>query len=81
MPTKAEVLDATTIKVYDSLIANFDASKWATITMPTTHAECDATFKVAVFTFDIYAFETACAAASDACTFTAADYVPYAFGI
>lgn len=33
----------------------------------------------AVFSFELEAFETACATASD-CTFDKADYVPYAFG-
>ena len=44
-------------------------------------AECDATFKLGVFTFDKDSFALACAGASDGCTFTAADYSYLALGI
>ena len=61
-------------------MANFDESKWADLTPPTTGAECDIPYmKTAVFTVDLDAFESACALASD-CTFDKAAYVPYAFG-
>ena len=59
---------------------NFDATKWATITPIAEAIKCDiATMKAAVFTFDLDAWETACATVTG-CTFDKTLYVPYAFG-
>ena len=61
-------------------MANFDASKWAVITPITAEKECDiTTMKAGIFSFDLDAFETACATATG-CTFDKTAYVPYAFG-
>jgi hypothetical protein len=80
MTTIEEVRATHSQAVYDELMANFDATKWADITVITTAAECDiATFKAGVFSFDLDVWATACATATD-CTFDKTAYVPYAFG-
>jgi hypothetical protein len=79
-PTIEEARATHSQLVYDELMANFDATKWADITVPTTDSECDITFfKAGVFTFDLDAWETACAEV-DGCTFDKTAYEPLAFG-
>lgn len=47
--------------VYDSLMVNYDPLLWATVVPTTAEARCDiATMEVAVFTFDLDAFDIAC---------------------
>ena len=59
----------------------YDSTKWNVISPTTNSPKCDiATMTASLFPFDLDAFETACATATD-CTFIKADYVPYAFGI
>lgn len=59
---------------------NFDETKWAVITPIEEQKKCDINFmKAAVFTVDLNAFETACAAA-DGCTFDKTAYEPLALG-
>ena len=59
---------------------NFDLAKWSDITPINDGAECDITqMKVAVFSFDLDAWETRCATVTG-CTFDKTLYVPYAFG-
>lgn len=80
MATFVEVRETFSQFVYDELMANFDAAKWADITPTTAGALCDITYlKAAVFSVDLGAFEEVCATASD-CTFDKSAYVPYAFG-
>ena len=60
---------------------NFDLAKWSDITPINDGAECDITqMKVAVFSFDLDAWETRCATVTG-CTFVKTDYEPYAVGI
>ena len=79
-PTIEEVRKTHSQAVYDELMANYDASKWADITPITDGVECDiTTIKMGVFTFDLDAWATACATVS-ACTFDKTLYEPYALG-
>jgi hypothetical protein len=59
---------------------NFVETKWAVITPVEAQKKCDITsMAAAVFTVDLNAFETACAAA-DGCTFDKTAYEPLALG-
>ena len=61
---------------------NFDLAKWSDITPINDGAECDITsMKVAVFSFDLDAWETRCATVTGGCTFEKTYYEPYAVGI
>ena len=64
-PTIEEVRKTHSQLVYDILMEGFDATKWSVITPITDGEECDiTTMKAAVFTFDLDAWATACAAAT-----------------
>jgi hypothetical protein len=64
--------------MYDALQANYVDADWAALTIPT--GSCLASAKVSVFSVDLDAFTTLCASTTG-CTFDAADYKPYAFGV
>ena len=79
-PTFEGVRETFSQKVYDKIMANIDVTKWSVITPITAGEQCDITsIKAAVFAFDLGAFETACATASD-CVFDKTLYEPHAFG-
>lgn len=79
-PTFEGVRETFSQEVYDKIMANIDLTKWSVITPTTEGEECDITsMKAAVFAFDLDAFETACATATD-CDFDKTLYEPYAFG-
>ena len=80
MTTIEEVRKIHSQTVYDELMANYDATKWADITPITDGEECDITkMKIAVFTFDLDAWATACATVAG-CTFDKTLYEPNALG-
>ena len=79
-PTFEGVRETFSQEVYDKIMANIDLTKWSVITPITADEKCDITsMKAAVFAFDLDAFETACATATD-CDFDKTLYEPYAFG-
>jgi hypothetical protein len=81
MPRLTTEQDANNLmsqKVYDDLIANYDSSLWAVLDGPTTGSTFD-NVRVGVFTVDLDALTTICAATTG-CTFDATNYQPYAFG-
>ncbi len=64
--------------MYDALQANYVDADWADLTLPT--GSCMASAKVSIFSVDLDAFTTLCAETTG-CTFDAANYKPYAFGV
>lgn len=79
----ADARAAISQKVYDNLMTNYDATKWAEITPYQSSKQCDITkLQMGIFSVnldDLDDLATACAS-EEGCTFDKDAYVPYALG-